>query len=205
MPLPPLADRLGYAFLRPALLAQALTHRSHSACHNERLEFVGDAVLNCVVGLILYERHPDIPEGELSRVRANLVNGEVLARLATTLDLVAELRLGDGEQRAGAARPSILADALEAVFGAVFVDGGFAAARAVIERVYGDELGPYQGRIKHPRELAVMATEHGEFRVYVVEVCTDCSWNHLTVSFVLGDGEPRPALRARRGDAPPTC
>jgi hypothetical protein len=71
--------------------------------------------------------------------------------------------------------------------------------------VYGDELGPYQGRIKHPRELAVMATEHGEFRVYVVEVCTECSWNHLTVSFVLGDGEPRPALRARRGDAPPTC
>ena len=125
MPLPPLADRLGHAFHRPALLAQALTHRSHSASHNERLEFVGDAVLNCVVGLILYERHPDIPEGDLSRVRANLVNGDVLARLAATLDLAAEVRLGEGEQRAGLARPSILADALEAVFGAVFVDGGF--------------------------------------------------------------------------------
>jgi ribonuclease-3 len=140
MPLPPLADRLGHAFHRPALLAQALTHRSHSASHNERLEFVGDAVLNCVVGLILYERHPDIPEGDLSRVRANLVNGDVLARLAGTLDLAAEVRLGEGEQRAGLARPSILADALEAVFGAVFVDGGFDAARAAIERVYGDEL-----------------------------------------------------------------
>jgi ribonuclease-3 len=140
MPTPPLADRLGHAFVRPALLAQALTHRSHSASHNERLEFVGDAVLNCVVGLILYERHPDIPEGDLSRVRANLVNGEVLARLAAALDLAAVLKLGEGELRAGAARPSILADALEAVFGAVFVDGGFAAARTVIERVYGDEL-----------------------------------------------------------------
>ena len=140
MPPPPLADRLGHAFHRPALLAQALTHRSHSASHNERLEFVGDAVLNCVVGAILYERHPDIPEGELSRVRANLVNGDTLARLAGALGLAAELRLGEGESRAGLARPSILADALEAVFGAVFLDGGYDAARGVIERIYGDRL-----------------------------------------------------------------
>ncbi len=136
-----LAARLGHAFARRELLAQALTHRSHGAVHNERLEFVGDAVLNCVVALILYERFPHIPEGDLSRVRAHLVNRETLARLGRGLDLGAALRFGDGEQKSGGAgRASIVADALEAVFGAIFVDGGFAATRTAIDRVYAHEL-----------------------------------------------------------------
>ena len=141
MPSATLVARLGHAFRRPELLAHALTHRSHGATHNERLEFVGDAVLNCAVAAALYERFPAIPEGELSRVRASLVNRDTLARRARDLSLGAEISLGEGEVRSGGGeRPSILADALEAVFGAVFVDAGFDAARAVIERVYADEF-----------------------------------------------------------------
>jgi ribonuclease-3 len=123
------------------LLRQALTHRSFSADHNERLEFLGDGVLNCAVALALYERFPQIPEGDLSRFRSNLVNRDTLARLARGLDLGAAIRLGEGEHKSGGAkRPSILADALEAVLGAVFIDGGFDAAYAVIEHVYAVEL-----------------------------------------------------------------
>jgi ribonuclease-3 len=141
MPQNALRDRLGYAFRRPELLLQALTHRSHGAAHNERLEFVGDAVLNCAIAEDLYHRFPMTTEGELSRVRAALVNRDTLARLAADLGVGAALKLGGGEHRSGgAARPSMLADALEAVFGAVFVDGGFDAARAVIEAVYAAEL-----------------------------------------------------------------
>jgi ribonuclease-3 len=136
-----LSHQLGYAFRRPELLAQALTHRSHAAVHNERLEFIGDAVLNCVIAAVLFERFPEIPEGELSRVRASLVNRDALARLARRLSLSAEILLGEGELKSGGGgRPSILADALEAIFGAVFVDAGFDEARAVIERLYVPEL-----------------------------------------------------------------
>jgi ribonuclease-3 len=136
-----LRDRLGYAFRRPELLNQALTHRSFGADNNERLEFVGDAVLNCAIAAILYRRFPDIPEGELSRVRASLVNGETLARLGALLDLGSAIRLGEGEQRSGgAARPSILADALEALFGAIFLDAGFDVACGVVESVYAADL-----------------------------------------------------------------
>lgn len=136
-----LAERLGHAFADDDLLAQALTHRSYGAAQNERLEFVGDAVLNCVVGLSLYHRFPALDEGSLSRVRAALVNQDTLARVARTLDLGSLLRLGEGEVRSGGAqRPSILADALEAVFGAVFLDAGFDAARRAIERTYAGVL-----------------------------------------------------------------
>ncbi|HEX6945409.1 MAG TPA: ribonuclease III [Casimicrobiaceae bacterium] len=132
-----LTQRIGHAFARPELLAQALTHRSHGARHNERLEFVGDAVLNCVVAQALYERFPDLPEGDLSRVRAGLVNRDTLADVARRLGLGEAIRLGEGEQRSGGPeRPSILADALEAVFGAVFVDAGFEAARLTITRAF---------------------------------------------------------------------
>jgi ribonuclease III len=137
----PLHDRLGHAFRRPELLVQALTHRSYGTPHNERLEFMGDAVLNCVIASVLYERFPHIAEGDLSRVRANLVNRDTLARLARDMDLGAALRLGEGEMRSGGSeRPSIVADALEAMFGAVFVDAGFDAARRVVEGVYANEL-----------------------------------------------------------------
>ncbi len=146
VPAPPpargaLAGRLGHRFVRPALYTQALTHRSHGLPHNERLEFIGDAVLDCVISAILYQRFPDLPEGDLSRARAGLVNGDTLARLARGLGVGAELLLGEGEQKSGgAARPSILADALEALFGAVFVDAGFDAAQQAIVAVYGELL-----------------------------------------------------------------
>ncbi len=137
----PLRERLGYAFREPDLLRQALTHRSFSSAHNERLEFVGDAVLNCAIGLSLYERFPSLDEGELSRIRASLVSQPMLATVARQLNLADDLRLGDGEVRSGGAdRPSILADALEAVFGSVFLDGGFDAARAVVANCFGEIL-----------------------------------------------------------------
>ena len=149
-----LSESLGHVFRRPELLRQALTHRSLGADHNERLEFIGDAVLNCAIALILFRRFPQIPEGELTRVRANLVNRDTLHRLAQALDLGHSIRLGEGELRSGgASRPSILADALEAVFGAVFVDAGFDAAYAAIERVYAGELGGIDpaGMAKDPK------------------------------------------------------
>ena len=136
-----LEERLGYAFRDPALLGRALTHRSHNADHNERLEFVGDAVLSCVVALALFRRFPQLPEGDLSRLRANLVNRESLYARARELGIEGIVRLGDGELRSGGtSRPSILADATEAIFGAVFLDGGFEAARTVIERCYADAI-----------------------------------------------------------------
>ncbi|GAB4166085.1 MAG: ribonuclease III [Rhodocyclaceae bacterium] len=132
---------LGHRFARPALLEQALTHRSFGAAHNERLEFLGDAVLDCVVSRLLYERYDGLREGELSRLRAGLVRQDALHRIATRLGLGECLRLGEGEARSGgASRPSILGDAMEAVLGAVFLDGGFGAASAVIERLYGPML-----------------------------------------------------------------
>jgi ribonuclease-3 len=141
MPSLSLHDRLGHSFRKPELLRHALTHRSHGATHNERLEFIGDAVLNCVVAAVLFERFPVIPEGELTRVRASLVNRETLAGLARGLALGSEVLLGEGELKSGGnERPSILANALEAIIGAVFVDAGFDAARAVIERIYAAEF-----------------------------------------------------------------
>src|SRR5581483_5103846 len=107
-----LGDRLGHAFRRPDLLTQALTHRSYGTPHNERLEFVGDAVLNCVIARALYDRFPATPEGDLSRARASLVNQDTLAAVARRLDLGAAVRLGEGELRSGGTdRASILADA----------------------------------------------------------------------------------------------
>jgi ribonuclease-3 len=137
---------LGYQFNDPALLRQALTHRSHSAPHNERLEFLGDAVLNCAVAALLYERFPRLPEGDLSRLRANLVNQDTLSRIAVSMELGAQLRLGEGELKSGGVRrPSILADALEAVVGAIFLDGGFDRAAEAIHTIYApllQELDP---------------------------------------------------------------
>ena len=138
-----LQERLGYRFAGPdaGLLDQALTHRSYSASNNERLEFLGDSVLNCVIGLMLYERFPLLREGQLSRLRANLVNQQPLFEIARDLELGQHLRLGEGELRSGGAeRPSILADALESIFGAVMLDGGFEAARDVIQHLFADRM-----------------------------------------------------------------
>lgn len=132
-----LEKTLGHAFLLPGLLQQALTHRSHSSPHNERLEFLGDSVLNCSIATQLYQRFATIKEGDLSRLRANLVRQETLAEIAVELALGDFLRLGEGELKSsGFRRPSILADALEAIIGAVYLDAGFAAAHQFIERLF---------------------------------------------------------------------
>lgn len=132
-----LQDRLGHTFKDAALLQQALTHRSHSSLHNERLEFLGDSVLNCVVASLLFERYNKIDEGDLSRLRANLVKQQSLYEIAQRLELSQFLRLGEGELKSGGfRRPSILADTLEALFGAIFLDAGFNAARDVIRALY---------------------------------------------------------------------
>lgn len=134
-----LQERLQHRFKDPRLLARALTHRSFSAEHNERLEFLGDSVLNLAVAALLYQRLKDLPEGDLSRVRANLVKQDTLHGLAVTLGLSGMLRLGEGEARSGGhKRPSILADALEALIGAVHLDAGYPAAEAVVHRLYRD-------------------------------------------------------------------
>ncbi|OIN91220.1 MAG: ribonuclease III [Comamonadaceae bacterium CG1_02_60_18] len=132
-----LQQRLHYLFADVGLLTLALTHRSFSADHNERLEFLGDSVLGVCVAHLLYQRLSNLPEGDLSRVRASLVRQEALHPLAVTLGLPDVIRLGEGEMRSGGQkRPSILADALEAVIGAVYLDGGFAAAQALVNRLY---------------------------------------------------------------------
>ncbi|TDQ45262.1 RNAse III [Tepidicella xavieri] len=141
-----LQTRIGHRFAQPALLLRALTHRSHSADHYERLEFLGDSVLGLAISTLLYERLSRQSEGDLSRIRANLVKQDTLHELAQRLDLPRLLRLGEGEVRSGGRqRPSILADALEALIGAVYLDAGFEAAHAVVRRLYAEvDLSPGQ-------------------------------------------------------------
>jgi len=132
-----LQQALGYTFVRPDLLTQALTHRSYGASNNERLEFLGDSVLNCSVARALYDAFPNLPEGSLSRLRANLVRQETLAEIAATLKLGESLRLGEGELKSGGfRRPSILADTLESIVGAIFLDAGFEAAQRVVHGLF---------------------------------------------------------------------
>lgn len=137
-----LQRRLSHRFAHPKLLERALTHRSFSSDHYERLEFLGDSVLNLAISGLLYERLGQLPEGDLSRVRANLVKQDTLFQIANGLGLSACLRLGDGEKRSGGhKRPSILADVVEALIGAVYLDAGFEAANALVCRLYaGVEL-----------------------------------------------------------------
>ena len=134
-----LQQRIGHRFSDARLLNRALTHRSSGADHNERLEFLGDAVLSLVISSLLFERFAGSDEGDLTRVRAHLVREDSLHRMALQLGLPDLLRLGEGEARGGGAqRASILADALEALIGATFQDGGFEAARGLVQRLFGE-------------------------------------------------------------------
>lgn len=136
-----LERRLGHRFTRAGLLEQALTHGSFGQDHNERLEFLGDGVLGCAMAEELYARFPGLPEGKLTQLRASLVRESTLAEVARSLGLGGDVRLGETEAKQGAEpRPSILADALEAVFGAVFLDAGYETARQCIVRAYGERL-----------------------------------------------------------------
>ena len=144
----------GYVFSQPALCDAAVTHRSAGADHNERLEFLGDSVLNCCVARLLYDAHGQADEGALSRLRATLVSGETLAQIAGELGLGEHLRLGLGELKSGGfRRASILADALEAILGAIFLDSGFAAAAAAVARIMGPRLAdlPAADTLKDPK------------------------------------------------------
>jgi ribonuclease III len=147
-------DALGYECRDAALLEAALTHRSAGGPHYERLEFLGDAVLNCVVAMLVFREFGAADEGDLSRFRASLVSGEALAVVASEIDLGEQLRLGSGELKSGGfRRKSILADALEALFGAIYLDGGFAAAADVIERLFVPRLDrlPSAAELKDPK------------------------------------------------------
>lgn len=143
-----LEKRIGYTFKNRALLQRAVTHRSFCAEHNERLEFLGDSVLGCVMGYELFKMEQHFPEGRLSRIRSNLVCEKALDEIAAIVTVSDFLRLGSGELRTGGLkRPSILADAMEAIFGAVFLDGGFEAAQAVILGLYKDVLATLPQRM----------------------------------------------------------
>jgi ribonuclease-3 len=182
-----LSQALGHVFARSELLRQALTHRSYGADNNERLEFLGDGVLNCVIAGLLYRSFPHLPEGDLSRLRSYLVKESTLSDLATTLEIGRYLQLGDGEMKsAGWRRPSLLADAMEAIIGAAYLDGGFSVAEALVTRLYApllDNLDPtaigkdpktllqecLQGRKLGLPEYVVMATE-GEAHCQIFRV-----------------------------------
>lgn len=144
----------GYKFVRPALCHAALTHRSAGADHNERLEFLGDSILNCSVAKLLFDAHPEADEGALSRLRATLVSGDTLAQVAQHLGLGEHLRLGAGELKSGGfRRASILADTLEAILGAIFLDSGFDSAATVVERIMGARMStlPAADLLKDPK------------------------------------------------------
>jgi ribonuclease-3 len=137
---------LGHRFASPEFARQALTHRSFGTPHNERLEFLGDSLLNCAVATLLYERFPRLPEGDLSRLRAALVNQASLSQVAQSVGLGERLRLGEGELKSGGfRRPSILADALEALLGAVFLDAGFDAVRKAVQHLLAERLERAEG------------------------------------------------------------
>jgi len=144
----------GYVFAQPALCDAAVTHRSAGADHNERLEFLGDSILNCCVARLLYDAHPEADEGALSRLRATLVSGDTLAQIAGEIGLGEHLCLGPGELKTGGfRRASILADALEAILGAIFLESGFDAAAAAVARIIGPRMAdlPAADTLKDPK------------------------------------------------------
>lgn len=148
MKLDEISGKIGHVFADPGLLRRALTHRSYGAEHYERLEYLGDSIVNCIIALALYEQFPDLSEGELSRLRANLVNQQALHGIARSLDIGRHLRLGEGELKSGGAeRPSILADAVEALVGAVMMDAGFAKAQRVVLGLFAPSLAAVNPKV----------------------------------------------------------
>ena len=145
-----LSDALGYSFNDDMLLIRALTHRSLSADHNERLEFLGDSLLNMIISDLLYRQFPDLDEGELSRIRASLVSGKALAAVAAELGLGEHVKLGSGERSSGGhRRSSTLADCVEAILGAVYLDGGMEACRDCIKRWFSSRLANIDPKASH--------------------------------------------------------
>jgi ribonuclease III len=177
----------GYVFLRPALCYAALTHRSAGADHNERLEFLGDSILNCSVARLLFDAHPEADEGALSRLRATLVSGDTLAQIAQQLGLGEHLRLGPGELKSGGfRRASILADTLEAILGAMFLDSGFDAAAAVVKRIMESRMSalPAADLLKDPKTRLQEALQARGLALPVYTL-TAVAGEHHTQSFTV--------------------
>jgi ribonuclease-3 len=202
-----LSNSLGYQFEDPNLLKQALTHCSAGNNNNERLEFLGDALLGCVIAAELFDRYPTATEGELSRLRASLVRRESLAELAQGLDFGRYLRLGAGERKSGGHhRNSILADALEAVFGAIYLDGGFEVCRQCLLRLFSDRLAA----VADPEALKDAKTRLQEYLqsrqmalpgYTIVKVSGDPHAQSFVVQCTLSDGDIIPtqgSARSRR-------
>ena len=161
--------RLGYRFSNAALLEQALTHRSHGIPHNERLEFLGDGLLNFVVARLLFQQFTTLPEGDLSRLRAGLVNQQALSDLAASLSLGEHLRLGEGELKSGGfRRPSILADAFEALIGAICLDGGVAAAEKVLTELYRPMLSAIDPKASDNKDPKTRLQEYLQGRKFAL-------------------------------------
>jgi len=192
----PLAKKLGHDFSDPTLLQRALTHCSAGSANNERLEFLGDAVLGCVIAGELYLRYPQAPEGELSRLRANLVRRESLARVAQTLEIGQYLRLGTGERKSGGHhRDSILSDALEALFGAIYLDDGFAACRTCILGLFSDVLDNLSelavlkdAKTRLQEHLQALHLDLPEYKV--TEVTGEAHAQFFKVECCVGDNAP---------------
>lgn len=194
-----LSQKLNYEFNNPALLKMALTHRSKGGDHNERLEFLGDGVVNFVIAEILYHQFPKATEGELSRWRASLVNRDALAQLAIEFDLGQYLFLGPGELRSGGnERPSILSCTMEAIIGAVYLDGGFDAASEKINEWYEDMLQSLSSAASH-KDPKTLLQEYLQSRrlslpIYTVtEISGEAHQQQFTVSCSV-DGVPEQSL-----------
>ena len=183
-----LKNSLDYQFNDVRLLELALTHRSVAGDNNERLEFLGDAVLDVVISEVVFRAHPLAPEGDLSRLRSSLVKDTSLAEIATNLDLGEHLILGSGERKTGGhRRDSILADAIEAIFGAVYLDAGFDAAYKIIERAFGARLQdfPSADELRDPKTRLqewLQARQLGLPSYELVEVTGQAHRQHFSVS-----------------------
>ncbi|TNE78053.1 MAG: ribonuclease III [Gammaproteobacteria bacterium] len=181
-----LLNRIGYQFNDQALFELALTHRSYGADNNERLEFLGDAALNFIIGHAIYQRLPDTSEGDLSRYRASLVKGATLALIAKELDLGEHLKLGGGERKSGGhRRESILADAVEAIIGAIYLDGGMAACEKAVLSWFADRLNNLSATsLKDPKtQLQEFLQARGRsLPVYeVIDISGEAHSQHFTV------------------------
>ncbi|HSI43827.1 MAG TPA: ribonuclease III [Methylotenera sp.] len=200
-----LSKRLTYSFVNGSLLTQALTHRSYGTLNNERLEFLGDGALNFIIANQLYQRFPKLAEGDLSRLRAQLVKEVTLSELALNLELGDLLKLGEGELKsAGWRRPSILADALEAIIGAAYLDGGFTAAEAIVLALYTGKLETIDPKAidKDPksllqellqsRKIAVpeYTVTHTEGEAHAQKFIVECTVSKLNIRTV-GEGTSR--------------
>ena len=192
----PLEKSLGHDFNDEALLRQALTHCSAGSTNNERLEFLGDAVLGCVISSELYRRYPQAHEGELSRLRASLVRRESLAKVAQTLDIGLYLHLGSGERKSGGHnRDSILSDAVEALLGAIYLDGGFDACRACILTLFSEVLDNLSDvaalKDAKTRLQEYLQSRHQALPEYrVTEVTGEAHEQFFKVECCVGDSEP---------------